>query len=173
MSFTSYPDAILVDFASASPSAGETAVVTWKKKDGTGKGSREIQPYRNGRYSCLITGLESGNTLYEISATIYSGGIPGNPYTISVLTKKTPSVRWPYLSMPDGSRIDRSKGLVAYVVNAADAADISWFINDENMVVGSDCRVYPDNEGTLKCMITWESGKTETITKTIKYTEEQ
>ena len=78
---------------------------------------------------------------------------------------------WPYLYTIDGGKISKSEGFIAHAVNAGEAAHIVWYLDEEELEVKKDFRIYPDKNGTLSCVITWNDGSTDTIVKEITMTE--
>ena len=67
-----------------------------------------------------------------------------------------------------GSRVTQEKGLELYVVNASKAAAIEWYYNDTDIDTGLDTRFFPDENGTLKAVISWEDGSRDIILKELE-----
>lgn len=172
LQYQAFPDAIWISFRSQIPSANEKAVVEWANGSGSLIGTTEIQSSGDGRYSCLIKGLSSGNVIYKITAKIYAGNIYSNPTTVSVLTKKAPGVTWPYLYLQNIEKMTASTGIIAHVVNAAEAVQTDWSLNGNPLTVESDGMIYPGKSGKLVCTITWNDGSHDTLVKELIITEQ-
>ena len=123
--------------------------------------------YAPGKYLCKLTGLESGNTSYETRIRFESANSIGKSSKFSFMTKRRPPVLWPYIFMT-GSRVTQEKGLELYVVNASKAAAIEWYYNDTDIDTGLDTRFFPDENGTLKAVISWEDGSRDIILKELE-----
>lgn len=171
--FQSYPDAIFISFDSSNPDAGGSAILEWKKADDSAYTTVELNSYGKGSYSYLMKGLESGNALYDLRIRFKNGGALGNEYKSQIMTKKTPTVDWPYLYLTDGGDIDAATGLVAHAVNTKDAAEIRWYLDGEEIKVENDWRIHPTKSGSLSCVITWDDGETATIVKEIALIEQE
>lgn len=171
--FQAYPDAIFISFDSSNPDAGGSAFLEWKKEDDAQYTTVELTDSGNGSYSYLLKGLESGNTLYDLRIRFKNSGALGKEYRSQIMTKKTPTVDWPYLYLTDGSDIDAESGMVAHVVNARNAAEIRWYLDGEEIMVGKDYRIHPDRSGCLSCVITWKDGESDTIVKNIILTGQE
>ena len=83
------------------------------------------------------------------------------------MTKRRSPVSWPYIFITD-SKVTQGKGLELYVVNASKAAAIEWFYNDTEIDTGLDTRLFPDEDGTLKAVISWKDGSRDTILKELE-----
>ena len=173
LTYQSYPDAIFISFASTDPSSEAMAVLEWKKSSDEEYNSIELPKPENGVCSYLIKGLESGNVLYDFQARFEISGVFGKSQKAQAMTKRSPSVQWPYLYMADGGQIDSSKGMIAHVVNSADAAETTWFLDGEELEIKSGCLIFLQKSGQLNCVITWEDGSTDRITKKITLSEQE
>ena len=166
VSYMSFPDAALISFASGNAEATDVkAVVEWREQD-SGNAYSAIYPEadKNGRYSCKIEGLKSGNVAYEVLIWFEKDGLSGSSYRLPFITKRQPSIDWPYLSISD-NLVDPSEGLVLHIVNAAKAAEIEWFYDDVSISPEADFRFHPSKSGTLKAVVTWEDGSSDIIIK--------
>ena len=116
--------------------------------------------------------MRSGNVIYKISARIQSGNVYSNPKNVSVLTKKTPGVTWPYLYLQNIEGMTSSTGIIAHAVNATGAVQIDWSLNGNPLAVKSDGMIYPGKSGKLVCIISWVDGSCDMLVKELKMTEE-
>ena len=173
LEYKAFPDAIWISFKSKSPVTGEKAIVEWTDASGLQNGEIEIMGNDDGKYACLIKGLNSGNVIYKITAKIYSGNVYSNPTTVSILTKKTPSITWPYLFVQNTDKVTPSTGIVAHVVNSIGAVQTDWSLNGKPLNIGPDYMIYPGESGKLVCEITWDDGSTDMIVKEITITEKK
>lgn len=171
-SFMSYPDAIFLSFKPEEPMFSGEAVIEWRKHGEEEYKTATVNPSDDGSYSYLLNSLESGNTIYEIQVRLVLSGVVGKMHKTQIMTKRSPGISWPYLYLTDGGEISRTRGLIAHVVNASEAVEIKWFIDDEQLTVHDDCHIYPDREGILSCTIIWKDGSEDTILKEITINEE-
>ena len=171
-SFQAYPDAIFISFKSSDPYINGNAILEWKQNEESTYNTIISAPSSDGAYSYLINRLESGNTLYDIRIRFEVSGATGNVHKAQIMTKRSPGISWPYLYLTDGGEISRTRGLIAHVVNASEAVEIKWFIDNEQLTVHDDCHIYPDKDGTLSCTIIWKDGSKDTILKEITINEE-
>ena len=94
------------------------------------------------------------------------------------MTKRTPSVKWPYIYLgsvkrnDDGSFPPESK-LPLRVYGAKDAAEIGWTFNDMPISVGGDGYYTVKTSGTLKVIIFWEDGSVDKVVKQIQVTRDK
>lgn len=165
-----YPDAIFITFKSSNPLINETAMLEWGKNGETQTESVKLNPSQDGYYYYLITGLESGSVLYDIKVRFSQNSIFGKPHQMSVMTKRSPSISWPYLYLNSGE-ISQSEGMVAHVVNAEAAVGKTWYLDGQPLAVGDDCKIHPARSGTLSCEITWKNGSSDVVVKEITIKE--
>lgn len=168
ISHEAFPDAAVIRFSSSDPTLEGDPVLEWRRS-GTNDGFTKEVPvgYAPGKYLCKLTGLESGNTSYETRIRFESANSIGKSSKFSFMTKRRPPVLWPYIFMT-GSRVTQEKGLELYVVNASKAAAIEWYYNDTDIDTGLDTRFFPDENGTLKAVISWEDGSRDIILKELE-----
>ena len=170
-SFQAYPDAIFISFKSSDPSINGSAFLEWRQNEDSTYDTIVLDPSPDGSYSYLINSLKSDNTLYDIQIRFEVSGATGNVHKVQIMTKRSPDVTWPYLYTTDGGNISRSEGFIAHAVNTGNAAHIAWYLDEEELEVKDDCRIYPTRDGNLSCVITWKNGSTDTIVKEITLTE--
>lgn len=166
-SHLAYPDAIFISFQPDDRHFTGEASVEWRKSGEKEYEKATVVPSADGSYSLLLKKLESGNMIYEIQVRLEHAGAVGKTYKAQIMTKRSPAISWPYLYMTDGGEISLTEGIIAHVVNASDATEIKWFLDAEELHVQDDCRIYPDRDGTLSCIITWDDGHEEIILKEI------
>lgn len=171
--YHAFPDAIFISFRSASPSIEADAVLEWRKDGSTQYNTLTLSHTQNGTYAYLITGLEGDNTLYDLQIRFVGSGAIGNTKKSQVMTKRKPAVSWPYLYCTDNGDIKSTEGFIAHVVNAGDAASVSWFLDGKELEVKDDFHIYPDKNGLLSCRIMWKDGSSDIITKEITITDVQ
>lgn len=168
VSYTTFPDAAIISFRPGSPEQTEAkAVVEWKEKD-SDKPYTTIYPEadENGKYTCKIEGLTSGNVTYEALIWFEIEASVGTSYRLPFITKRQPAVTWPYMYVTD-SQINADTGMALHIVNASDAADIEWYYDGAAVSPDKDHHFRPQKSGTLKAVITWKNGDTDTIVKTL------
>jgi len=170
-SFQTYPDAIFITFKPSNGSTDGNAILEWKQSKESTFSKVVLSPSHDGSYSYLISRLKSDNTLYDIQIQFELSGATGGLHKSQIMTKRSPAVSWPYLYTIDGGKISKSEGFIAHAVNAGEAAHIVWYLDEEELEVKKDFRIYPDKDGTLSCVITWNNGSTDTIVKEITMTE--
>lgn len=167
-SFSAYPDAFFVTFKATDPAFNGKAVMEWNKKDSSSSSDTIVlEKGTSGQYSYLITGLEGGNTLYDIQVKFELEGAFGEIHQTQLMTKRSPAVKWPYLYLSDRGNIVRSEGFPAHVVNTSDAMEKSWYLDGEPLELHDGCLIYPQNSGTLSCQILWKDGSTNIVAKEI------
>jgi hypothetical protein len=84
-----------------------------------------------------------------------------------ILTKRSPTVTWPYLYLTDGGNVNRSEGFIAHVVNASEAVKEEWFLDDQPLGDAKGGLIFPAHSGKLSCTLSREDGSTDTIIKEI------
>ena len=163
---TVFPDAAIFCFASSDPAVEATPVVRWRKSGSSNPFNKAVAvEYEKGKFACRLDRLQSGNMTYEVEITFESGGISGSSYKFSIMTKKTPPVVWPYIFI---SEEGAGTGLPLHVVGAADAEQIIWKYNEEEISADKDFRYRPIEDGTLKAEIIWNDGSKDIIIKVLK-----
>ena len=162
--FTTFPDAAVITFDSSDPTITDAkAVLEWKISDTDYK---TIYPTHlgNGKYACKIDGLASGNVTYETSIHFETEVAISASYKLAFMTKRKPSVDWPYFYISDAA-VKVADGLILHIVNSVKAAEISWSYNGSAITPEKDFRFRPSQDGTLKAVISWPDGSSDTITK--------
>ncbi|MBR2128363.1 MAG: M6 family metalloprotease domain-containing protein [Bacteroidales bacterium] len=170
ISAIAFPDAAIIRFESSYVYDGN-AEVAWGR---TGEETETtiIKPYEPGRYALLLEGLQSTGKTYSVSVSFTKGGIQGESKTISFMTKRAPSVKWPYIYIPgntldaDGS-IAKGSRIPLRIYNASGAAAIRWQFNGKDIDHEGDFHHTFNSDGTLKATVSWEDGSTDIILKEI------
>lgn len=165
-----FPDAAIIRFESSRLFEGN-AIVEWGRT-GYGTQVRKIQAYKSGKFAILLDGLQSGNKTYNVTIRFEVDGMKGMECTISFMTKKAPSIGWPYIYMNDTVRNDdgtipAGSAITLLVSNAADAEEIKWTFNGRPAEADGDLYYRITESGTLKAHILWPDGAEETIMKEI------
>ncbi len=168
ISHTAFPDAAVIRFSSSDPTLEGEPVMEWRRSGTNDEFTVETPvEYAPGEYLCKLTGLESGNISYETRIKFISENSIGKAEKHSFMTKRKPPVSWPYIFITDSTGT-AGKGLELYVVNASKAAAIEWFYNDTEVDAGLDTRLFPDESGTLKAVVSWEDGSKDIILKELE-----
>jgi hypothetical protein len=130
-----------------------------------------VPPYKTGKYSVVLEGLEPAKT-YFVNISFELEGTEGTPRSISFMTKKAPSVRWSYIYFGNARR--NSNGTFLYdsriplkVYNATKAKEITWTFNDEEITAEGDNYFSLPGSGTLTARIIWDDGSEEILRKEI------
>ena len=165
-----FPDAAIIRFRSEMLFDGN-AIVEWGRTAGA-KQSTVIQAYEPGKFAILLEDLVPDNKTYEVSICFEAEGIKGESYNISFMTRKAPDVDWPYIYMNGVARnsdgtIPHDSPLPLRVINARDAAEITWSFNGKQIAVDGDQYYRVTGNGTLKAHIIWKNGGEDTIIKEI------
>lgn len=163
-------DGAIISFESSRPHDGE-AIVRYGRTDQEDTTAIVVQPYENGKYSVVLEGLEPART-YTVNISFSVNGIEGNARSISFMTKKRPSVRWPYIFFGNTRR--NSNGTFLYdskiplkVYNASHARQITWTFNDKEISAEGNNYFSLPGSGILKVHIIWEDGSEEILMKEI------
>lgn len=168
-SYTTFPDAAIISFESSNPDLeGFRPVLEWRV-NGSEDAYRKVYPVDcgAGRYACKIDGLTSGNVSYETLIRFEQEGVVGASYKLPFLTKRKPPVEWPYIYISE-SEVDAQTGIALHVVNAVQAAEISWFYNETEIKPDNDFHFRPSTDGTLKVIVKWKDGSSDIITKDLE-----
>lgn len=170
VTFTAFPDAVIVKFSKSDISLEGNPMVEWRCKAGEGTEYTSVQPveYEDGRYAVKVDSLQSGNVAHEVQIRFESNGITGNMYRLPFMTKRQPQVTWPYIFISQ-SEISKGEGIVLHVVNAA--GEVRWEYNGESIDQCKDFHLYPTAGGTLKAIVTGEDGSSDIIIKEITVKE--
>lgn len=170
ITYESFMDAAIISFSSSHAFEGE-ATVSWGL---TGKEMQSVKvaPYESGRYSVTLEGLESGNKTYTVSICFEIGGAVGESASVSFMTRRKPSVSWPFIHIGNAERnsdgtFPAGSRLPLRVYNATDAAEVEWFFNGRRITTEGDGYYTIKEGGELKAKVIWEDGGTDTIVKQI------
>ena len=169
-SYQAFPDAIFISFKAEGASLPDRAIIEWGKK-GESEYKKDTLSAGGTAYSYLISRLESDNTLYDIRIRFESKGLSGNILNTQILTKRSPTVSWPYFYIPEGADISKEKGFIAHVVNTSEATAHEWFLNGKPLNISEGGLVFPTLNGKLSCVVTWEDGSSDTVVKEITVSE--
>lgn len=165
-----FADAAIIRFESSHPTE-ENAIVTWGRPGGE-KQSIETAPYSTGRYAIVLEGLEPSGKTYEVSIMFSLNGIEGEVRTTSVMTKRMPSVKWPYIylgSMERNSDGTFPKGAECplRVYGATGAVGIEWYFDGKPVTHDGDGYFRFMKSGDLQAVVYHEDGSADKIVKTI------
>lgn len=168
VTFTAFPDAVIIKFNKNDISLAGSPVVEWRSKTETEYSEAQAIEYEDGKYAVKINGLESGNVSYEVQIRFKHNNITGNVYRLPFMTKREPQVTWPYMFISQ-SEVRKGEGIALHVVNAD--GDVSWEYNGKSLDTLNDFHLYPTDDGTLKAIITRYEGGYDTIIKEITVKE--
>lgn len=168
VTFTAFPDAVIIKFNKNDASLAGSPVVEWRSKTETEYSVAQAIEYDNGKYAVKIDCLESGNVSYEVQIRFKQNNITGNVYRLPFMTKREPQVTWPYMFISQ-SEVRKGEGIALHVVNAD--GDVSWEYNGKSLDTLNDFHLYPTIGGTLKAIITRYEGGYDTIIKEITVKE--
>lgn len=164
-----FMDAAIIQFESDRAYRGD-ATVEWGRNGETE--TLTVKPYEPGKYSITLENLKTDNTTYIVKIHFELNSFIGDEYEFSVVTKKAPAIKWPYIHITgvpkksDGSFPSGAK-LPLRVYNATDAAEITWTFNGKSIKAGSDGYYTVTRSGALMAHIIWKNGEEETIMKEI------
>ncbi len=165
-----FTDAAIILFESDREFSGE-AFIEWGK---TGEDTQtvSVKPYSPGKYSITLEGLQPDNKTYTVKIHFELDGLTGEENSVSFMTKKSPSVPWPFIYIngavknSDGS-MPKGVKLPLRLYNAEDAAETEWTFNGKTVSVGGDGYFTVSESGTLKARIYRKDGSEEVIMKEI------
>lgn len=164
-----FADGAIVSFESSRPFDGEAVVRYGRPSLDTA--SVVVLPYESGKYSVAIDGLESAKT-YFVDISFRIEDIEGTSRGITFMTKKQPAVTWPYMFFgmakrySDGTFFQDSR-IPLKVYNAADAREIRWTFNENEIRTEGDNYFTLPGSGILKAHLVWEDGREEILMKEI------
>jgi hypothetical protein len=162
----------VITFESSDPTITDVqAVLEWKRADSDGE-YNVVYPTQigKGKYAYKIDGLTSGNVTYETHIRFETEGAVIASYKLPFMTKRKPSVDWPYIYISNPV-VSRKTGLVLHTVNTEKAAEITWTYDGATINTGADHKFHPTGDGTLKAVITWTNGSCDIITKKLTVIE--
>lgn len=171
-----FMDAAIILFESNRDFEGE-ATVLWGKS-GADADTVKVMPYAPGKYSLTLEGLQPGNKTYTVKVHFELDGIVGEEKSASFMTKKEPSVSWPFIYMGGVTKnkdntLPAGTKLPLRVYNASDAAEIRWEFNGAAVKVGGDGYFTVSTSGSLKAHVIWEDGTEEVMMKEITIGKEE
>lgn len=171
-----FTDAAILQFESDSPFEGN-AVVEWGRS-GDKTETFISEAYEPGKFAILLENLQPDNKTYNVTVCLEDGGVKGESRSASFMTRKAPTVSWPYIYMngvhqnSDGT-LPYGSPLPLRVANAAGASEIIWTYNGRQISVSGDQYYKVTENGTLKANIIWEDGTEDTIIKEIRIRKEE
>ena len=169
LKFHTFQDAIIVTWEANDSNYYGTGWLEWSVQGGETT-TEEVSQYEKGKYSLTIGNL-SPKTACHIEVYFKFGETEGTRTTGNPSTN-TLSGGFPYIYLnnvrrnSDGS-FPKGTGLPLRLFNATSAEDISWFYGTRAVTTDLSGFFHPTSSGTLKAVITWKNGTTETILKQI------
>ncbi len=141
-------------------------IVQWGEIGGSGKETTRVEPYSPGGYAVTLEGLKPDNVTYEVKISIEVNGVAEEIKTVTFMTRKSPSVDWPYMVLGNWNSYGEVR-LPLRLYNAEGAAEIRWTYNGTTISRGGNGYFVPKQNGTLRADIVWSDGTEETIIKEI------
>ncbi len=165
-----FADAAIINFESSFPYNDKATVIYGRP--GNQKDTLTVSPYETGKYAIVLEKLESSGKTYEIDILFISDGMEGEKINTSVMTKRMPSVSWPYIylgSMERNSDGTFGKGAKCplRVYGAGKAEEVRWYFNGNAITHDGDGYFRLNESGYLQAAIYWKDGSIENILKEI------
>lgn len=165
-----FADAAIISFESSRIFDGE-AVIEYGRT-GQGTVSKTIKAYEPGKFAAVIENLESGNRTYTATIAFSINGIIGESESVSFMTKKAPTVGWPFIYMGSIAKdkeghIPAGTEIPLRTYNTGNAAEVSWTFNGNPVDAERTGYFTVSESGTLKAHIIWNDGSEEIILKEI------
>ena len=181
--YEAFYDSAILFFESDRPHSGE-AVICYKA---AGEQEKEVRvlPYDEGRYAALLEGLNAVKT-YTVTVHFVLNDIKGSDTSVSFMTRKQPSVSWPYItfgSVKPGSRgefrayvtdganddfYEKGTRIPLKINNSKDAESILWFFNRQPVTHEGDYFYTLNESGTIEAHIYMEDGQEFILIKELK-----
>jgi len=165
-----FPDAAIIQFESDRAFEGE-AIVEWGR---TGQSMEELRvhSYEPGKFAAVLEGLQPGNKTYTVTVSFIMNDVVGESRSTSFMTKKTPSVDWPFIYINPSLRnhdgtFSIGTRIPLRVYNAADAAEIIWTLDGQRVNDSGSGYYTIEKGGILKAGILWKEGGETVIEKEI------
>lgn len=165
-----FPDAAIITFESDRIFEGE-AIVEWGRT-GQAMESTRVHSYEPGKFAAVLEGLQPGNKTYTVTVSFVKNEVVGESRSASFMTKKSPAVDWPYIYIsqalrnPDGS-FTAGTQIPLRVYNAAEAAEIIWTFDGQQIDASVTGRHKLERSGELKAEVVWQDGGSTVIVKEI------
>lgn len=187
ISYEAFYDSVILTFETDRPYNDE-AVVCYKA---VGEEEKEIRilPYEEGRYAAMLEGLNAVKT-YTVTVHFVLNDIKGSATSVSFMTKKQPSVSWPFItfgSVKTGTRgefmanvtedshqnsaYDKGTRIPLKINNSQDAKSILWFFNRQPISHEGDYFYTLNESGTIEAHIYMEDGQEFILVKELKVEE--
>ncbi len=171
-----FADAAIIRFESSHPYDGE-ATVAWGRP-GQEKDTLHIKPYDTSKYAFTLENLEPAGKTYEIDIFFTSEEIESEVKSTSVMTKRMPSVQWPYIylgSMERNSdgRFKAGAEFPMRIYGATGAEEIRWEFNGSPITVEADGYYTLNKSGVLTATVYWEDGSIDKVMKQINISQEE
>ena len=165
-----FASAAIIGFESSYTYDGDATVI-WGRS-GQEKDTLTVSPYTTGKYAIFLENLESAGKTYEIDIVFRSDIMDGEVRSTSVMTKRMPSVKWPYIHLGNAKRhtdgsFDIGAKIPLIVYGAHDVEMIRWSLDGKEIRRGEDMYYTLEKEGMLKVVIYHSDGSTDIITKEI------
>jgi hypothetical protein len=167
-----FQDACIIQWSSAVPTFTGNSVIRYGHADASQQTEVEVRPYETGKYAYVIEGLTPVEA-YNVQLFCLKGDFPG-PLTKTSFTthsdKKAGSYPFIYLK-----NIERGTGgsfapdtpIPLRVYNTPDADGVTWYFDGRLIGPGADGYYHLTRSGELKAVVSYPSGSTDILTKTI------
>lgn len=166
-----FMDGAIIQFNSSRKYEGEATVIYGRTGQDTD--TLRVKPYESGKYSVTLRNLQPDSKTYTVSIHFEINGVVGDATKTNFMTKKSPSVDWPFIHI-GSSRINEDGTIPVLtriplkVYNATGAASIKWKFNGKKVSPEGDGYFQIKEDGPLKAYITWPDGTEEVVMKEIK-----
>ena len=161
-----FPDAAVISFESDIPHTGD-ATVSWGPT-GKEKTTVKVAPYKAGKYALVLENLMPDSKSYTVSVHFEVGELKGRAKEASFLTKRSPSVSWPFMFIiNDEDSSDNRSRILLRIANASEAEEISWSFNGKDTTPDPDGWFTFTQSGIIRAEVFWEDGSMDIIEKAI------
>lgn len=166
-----FMDGAIIQFSSSRKYEGEATVIYGRTGQDTD--TLTVKPYETGKYSVTLRNLQPNSKTYTVSIHFEINGVVGDAAETHFMTKKKPSVDWPFIFI--GSSRVNEDGMIPVLTriplklyNASGAAEVRWKFNGKKVTPEGDGYFQIKEDGQLKAYVTWPDGTEEVIMKEIK-----
>lgn len=163
-----FQDAVIINWSSSDTKYTGTATVVL---EGGSKGQKiyEVEPYKPGKYSLTITGLNP-TTAYSASVNFRIGAISGPDAQVSFTTKRRYDEGFPYIFLYNADRtpsgaLQKGTAIPLRVYNAVEAESISWFFEGNPVTTEMDGYYHVYESGILKAVVRYADGSSDVLVK--------
>lgn len=165
-----FTDAAIIEWESTFE-LGTSAYFTWNESGSGETMTMEVPPYEGNKHSVTIEGLKP-RTTYRFGIVYRASGDEseetGEVIEGTFTTQRSPAVSYPYIYITDNATYLSGSRLPLRVINAQDAASVSWELDDKEITVSGDGWYHPaSGRHTLKATVNYPGGGKDIITRQI------